>query len=123
MMIKCTKHQDNEWSGRIVCNDCGSVYQTSDNDAADFAPERCQCGTQLMPTDAKQEFSARAVCESCWLDTIRQIKSVTISVKYNSGHAEIYQFARADKIKKIVQEDRGVVGNALRRVRTDNKLD
>lgn len=51
-----------------MCMKCGAVWQTHDETAARYAPERCSCGVRLMPassTDLGGNFSAAPCCDTC----------------------------------------------------------
>lgn len=58
----CDTHGEMTWEGHVICNVCGRIFRP------DAKPEFCRCGVRLYPdpADSSAEFSARAVCPTCY---------------------------------------------------------
>lgn len=53
-MIRCETHGIRRWKGHVICDGCGRVFQTDEDDKPRFAPRGCPCGAELMPPASEQ---------------------------------------------------------------------
>lgn len=56
----CIKHGRRRWRGHFACSSCGRVYQSTELGKPWLVRQTCECGVQLMPTDAQLAAAAAA---------------------------------------------------------------
>jgi hypothetical protein len=63
-------HGVQTWRGAIKCRNCRRVFKVNDASSPRNAPERCPCGSQLLPEPAGQRpqpYTGQPFCERCFI--------------------------------------------------------
>lgn len=67
MSLRCSEHGDRAtWNGEICCADCERCYQTSDSEKPYYAPDVCECGSDMNLRSRSKRSRAMACCSACY---------------------------------------------------------